>query len=227
MTPPFTVEQFLGVFAGYNAAIWPAQIVAYVSGLVGLATVWSRWPIAPRLILSILALMWALNGVGYHLLFFTAINPAAKLFAALFVLQAILSAVSALANKDLRFDTGRSFRSIAGFAAIAYAMLIYPILGLWAGHGLLDGPMFGVAPCPTTIFTVGMLLLARGRWIVWLSIIPMLWSVVGLAAAVQLAIPEDFGLPVAGFVLLLVLANQLILKRFCMRTRSSFGTVRP
>lgn len=30
MNPPLTIEQYLGVFVAYNAAIWPAQIVAYV-----------------------------------------------------------------------------------------------------------------------------------------------------------------------------------------------------
>ena len=53
----------------------------------------------------------------------------------------------------------------------------------------MTGPLFGVAPCPTTIFTIGMLLLARGGWVVWLSIIPLLWSLVGLAAALQLGFP--------------------------------------
>ena len=36
MTMPFTVEDFFLVFHDYNAAIWPAQIVAMVVGLVAL-----------------------------------------------------------------------------------------------------------------------------------------------------------------------------------------------
>ena len=69
----------------------------------------------------------------------------------------------------------------------------------------MAGPMFGVAPCPTTIFTIGMLLLARGKWVARLSIIPILWSLVGLAASWQLGIPEDFGLPVVGICLVIAL----------------------
>ena len=206
MNPPFSIEQFLGVFAAYNAAIWPAQIVAYVFGLVAVAAVWSGRPVAARLIPATLALMWVLNGIGYHLLFFSTINPAASFFAGFFVLQAILFAATSMARNGLRFEIGRDFRSFAGLAAILYAMLIYPILSIRAGHGLMAGPMFGVAPCPTTIFTIGMLLVMRGRWVVWLSIIPLLWSLVGLAAALQLGVPEDLGLPVAGLCLLLVLA---------------------
>ena len=34
---PFTREQFLGVFADYNTAVWPAQVVAYVLGLIVVA----------------------------------------------------------------------------------------------------------------------------------------------------------------------------------------------
>ena len=67
-------------------------------------------------------------------------------------------------------------------------------------------PMFGFALCLTTIFTIGMLLLTRGCWVVQLSIIPILWSIVGLAAALQFGIAEDFALPIAGFILLIAVA---------------------
>ena len=202
MNTPFTIEQFLGVFVAYNAAIWPAQIVAYVLGLIAITTLWMERLLAYRLVLSILALMWAWNGIGYHFLFFSSINPAAKVFAGFFVLQAILLAASAVLQHNLRFEIGRDLRSVSGLAFIVYALLIYPLLGVWVGHGLMAGPIFGVAPCPTTIFTIALLLLARGRWVAWLSVIPILWSLVGLAAAVQLGIPEDLGLPVAGVLLL-------------------------
>ena len=213
MNLPFTIEQFLGVFAAYNVAIWPTQIAAYILGLTAVAAIGLQQPLSTRLILSILAAMWALNGIGYHFLFFAPINPAAKLFAGLFVVQAILFAASAMATKGMRFDLDRSFSSVAGAAFIVYAMLIYPILGYVAGHGMLAGPMFGVAPCPTTIFTIGMLLLAKGRWLAMLAIIPFLWSLVGLAAAVQLGVWEDVALPVAGLVLLVVTITDLVRSR--------------
>jgi hypothetical protein len=81
-------------------------------------------------------------------------------------------------------------------------MLIYPVLGIWADHGLMAGPMFGVPPCPMTIFTIGMLLLARGLWVFWLSIIPFLWSLIELMAALHLGMYEDLGLPLGGIVLI-------------------------
>jgi hypothetical protein len=46
--------------------------------------------------------------------------------------------------------------------------------------------------------TWGGLLIARGTWVIWLSITAFLWSLIGLAAAIQLGIPEDLAMPVAG-----------------------------
>ena len=62
---------------------------------------------ANRLILLILALIWAWNGIGYHLLFFFLINSAAKFFAGFFVLQVILLGASAVPQKGLRFEVPR------------------------------------------------------------------------------------------------------------------------
>lgn len=210
MSAPFTTEQFFGVFAAYNIAIWPAQIGAYILGIVAVAALWLR---RPKLIVLILALMWLWNAISYHYLFFSSINPAAKLFAGLFALEAVVLAVCAIATNSISFRLARDFRTTAGITFIAYALVIYPALGSWADHGFMAGPMFGVAPCPTTIFTIGLLLLARGRWVAWLSAIPFLWSLVGLAAALQLGMFEDFALPLAGVVLLITLAVEACLGR--------------
>ena len=114
------------------------------------------------------------------------------------MLQALLLVGYAVASKntlpeDASFRARRDLRSVAGFAVVIYAMLVYPVRGKWADHGWMAGPMFGVAPCPSTIFTIGMLLLARERWVLGLSVIPFFWSLFGLAAALQLGIPEDLG----------------------------------
>jgi Family of unknown function (DUF6064) len=213
MNPPFTIEEFLGVFAAYNAAIWPLQIIAYAVGLIAVASLWQSWLRANLIVPAVLALLWACNGIGYHLMYFSTINPLAKGFAVFFIAQAILFAFVAMSAKKLEFVLALNVRSAAGIALIVYALLIYPILGIIAGHGLMAGPMFGVAPCPTTIFTIGMLFLVRGKWVLWLSIIPILWSLVGLAAALQLGIPEDLGLPVAGLLLLLALCLDAVRAR--------------
>lgn len=203
---PFTIADFLAVFASYNAAIWPIQIVAYGLGLVMASAFVVQSHALMQLGFSGLAILWAVNGIAYHLMFFAPINPIAPVFAAFFVLQAVLLLASAIQPGDLRLRPRRDFRSIAGLVTIVYALAVYPVLGIWAGHGLMAGPMFGVAPCPATIFTLGMLMIACGRRVVWLSIIPVLWSLIGLSAAIHLGIPEDLGMPIAGASLVALLA---------------------
>jgi hypothetical protein len=90
VTAPFTIEQFLGVCTRYNYAIWHIQIPVYGLGIVAVSALQSRTTVAAQLTLSILALMWAVNGVGYHLLCFSEINPLAKGFAAFFFLQTVI-----------------------------------------------------------------------------------------------------------------------------------------
>jgi hypothetical protein len=201
MTLPFSVADFLAVFAAYNAAIWPLHIAAYGLGMVAVAAIFAPLAGLTRLAFAAVALLWAVTGIGYHLMFFATINPIAPVFAAVFVLQGILLLTSAIRPGDLRLQIGQDVRSYAGLVTIVYALAIYPALGIWAGHGWMAGPMFGVAPCPTTLFTIGLLLVARGRWVIWLSVIPLAWSLIGLAAAIQLGIWEDLAMPVTAVVL--------------------------
>lgn len=191
---PFTIVEFFSVFAQYNEAIWPLQLVVYLAGAVAVGVVFWKSPPAAAIITLILAAMWAVNGIGYHWLFFADINPAARVFAALFVIQALGLVLSTLVFPDLRFAASGDARSAAGLVAIAFAAIVYPIWGWLAGHAYPSVPMFGVAPCPTTIFTIGILLLGTWQVTRWLLIIPVLWSAIGGSAAIFLGVPQDFGL---------------------------------
>jgi hypothetical protein len=93
-----------------------------------------------------------------------------------------------------------------GLAFTLFAMVLYPLLGWLAGHGWPRSPVFGVTPCPTAIFTWGLLLLVHGRTPLRLTVIPLIWSLIGGSAAWLLKVPEDASLPVAalaGFMLIL------------------------
>jgi len=201
MTLPFTTEQFFAVFADYNAAIWPAQVVACVMGAAVMIATLARWKHAAPLSLAVLAVFWAWTGIAYHFYHFTVINMAAYLFCALFVAQAGLLAAAAFGGPHMRVAPPRPVYAVAAWALILYAVFIYELLGYLAGHGLMKGPLFGVAPCPTTIFTIGVLLLLRGPGFLAISIIPAIWSVIGTSAAILLSVAEDVGLAAAVAVL--------------------------
>jgi hypothetical protein len=195
----FTVEQFLNVFERYNEALWPMQIVAYALGIALVVLALTRWKRASAIIFGVLSLMWAGMAIGYMWMYFADINKAAYLFGVIFLAQAVLLLVAAVKERGASYGRGRDARTWVGLALIAYAMIAYPLLGMAFGHSYPQAPMFGLVPCPTTIFTFGMLLLAARpkRLLLWL---PLVWSLIGFFAAIKFGIREDIGLLVAGVV---------------------------
>jgi len=193
MELPFTRSEFFAVFASYNDAVWPAQIA--VAG-AALAAVWAAWTGRSRATTWLLALLWAWMGAVYHWAFFLRVNPAAVLFGAAFLAQAVLFAGAAMARRA-RFAAVGGWRGAAGWVLVAFAAVIYPLWGLAAGHAPQELPVLGV-PCPTTILTLGLLFWVPGGPPRWLLVIPVLWTLVGGSAAFVLGVPQDLGLLVAG-----------------------------
>ncbi|OAP35081.1 hypothetical protein AU381_25265 [Sinorhizobium glycinis] len=130
-----------------------------------------------------------------------------SIFGAVFVLQALLLAAAPFVSPGFRLAPSNDVRTVAGLALAAYAILIYQVLGWLFGHVYPAVPVFGIAPGPTTIFTIGILLL--GPWHVtrWLLLIPVLWTIIGGSAALLLNVPQDHG-PLAAFLVVLAFGPQ-------------------
>jgi hypothetical protein len=196
---PFTREQFFEVFAAYNQAIWPAQVVAYLLAGACLLAVLVNRRYARRFSLAVLAVLWAWTAIAYHWLQFATVNPAAVAFAIVFLVQAIVLAFFA-ARPDVEVDTGAG-RRWSGWALVAYATVVYPLLGYASGHVYPAAPTFGVTPCPLVIFTFGLLLIMRSRLPWALLAIPVAWAVIGGSAAFLLGVPQDWALPLSAGVI--------------------------
>jgi len=198
MQLPFTNEQFFDLFAAYNTALWPAVIALWTASAVMSARLLVSSSCRDRSISALLALHWAWSALAYHVAFFTRINPAAWLFAVLFLIQAALFLWFGVVRRRLSFS-----RQAQGWAPIAWSLvayaLLYPGINALQHLSLSRIPAFAV-PCPTTIFTAGMLMLARPRF-VRLSVVPVLWAAVGGSAASALGVTADYALPVAGILL--------------------------
>lgn len=196
MVPPFSADQFFEVFVAYNTTVWPTQIILVVLAVLSLFLAFRSEPWAGGAIASILATLWAWMAVAYHWAFFSEINPAARLFGAVFLLEAVVLLWIGFRTEGLRFEPHRDLFGIAGTILIAYALIIYPLVGIALGHRYPAQPTFGL-PCPTTIFTVGLLLWSKPR-VPWLPlVVPLLWSVVGMTAVFYFGVFEDAMLPIA------------------------------
>ena len=205
---PFTTEQFFQIFEKYNRAIYPFQFALI---LVAIATVFlsaSRKIFSNKLISCLLGFLWLWTGIVYHLIFFTAISPPAYLFGILFIIQGLLFLYEGVVRNRLSFRASRKFDGILGAVFIAYALVIYPLIGYALGRIFPSTPTFGT-PCPTTIFTFGLLLWADRKISLSLLIIPVLWSIVGTSAALNFGVKEDFGLLVAATIGTTALAKPI------------------
>lgn len=205
---PFTREQFLSVFVAYNDAVWPAPVLAYLLGLGMVVALVRRQAPSDRILGAGLAAMWIWTGIAYHWLFFSRINRGAVVFGALFVLQGALLVHAALAHGALVFGTTRRATSWLGWALLAYASLGYPVVGLWTGHRYPAAPMFGITPCPVTLFTLGLFLLTTRPVPGRLLVIPLAWSLVGGSAAFLLHVPQDWPLLVSGLIVPILLLRE-------------------
>lgn len=190
---PFTVEQFFDVFRAYNEAVWPAPWILLALALAAMALAARPTARSDQSTAAVLAVLWLWQGLAYHLAFFTAINPLAYAFAALSVAAALVFAWTGVVQRKLRFRLTWRGRGAAGVALVVFALVVYPAWALLAGHRYPALPTFGL-PCPTTLFTVGML-----AWLVppyprTPLVVPVLWCLIGAQAAYWLGVPQDLGL---------------------------------
>jgi hypothetical protein len=195
---PFSRAQFLEVFSTYNAAIWPSQVVAAVMGLAVIALLVTDAARAHQLIAGVLSAFWAFMSVGYHFIYFSEINATALAFGIGFMIASVVFLVEGVVRARIRFSWTAGPRGWIAGVLMIYSLVVYPLLGLLVWTPYPETPLFGVAPCPTTIFTIGLLILARYRSPLLLAAIPLIWSGIGGSAAFLLDIPQDLGLPAAG-----------------------------
>jgi hypothetical protein len=202
---PFSSDEFFGVFAAYNQRFVLVAILFWLATLLSVVAAWRdsrRWS---RRLGALLAVVWLWNAVAYHSLLFSAINPAAWLFAVLFTLQAALLAV-ATARGRVSYFGATGARKVVGAVLVASA-LAYPALALASGHPYPRVPTFGV-PCPTAILTIGLLVSAGGRLPVTLAIVPMVWAFIGGSAALLFGVVPDYVLLAAGVLLVAIAARR-------------------
>jgi hypothetical protein len=195
MVLPFTTAQFWDVMRDYNDAVWPAQLALNALAVVLVMLLGARARARHRWIAAGLASLLAWSGVVYHWLYFSRVNPAAGLFGLLLIAAGAILAWQGAIEARLRFEFD-GLASIVAASLVVYSLVIYPALALAAGHDYPRMPTFG-APCPTTIFAIGMLGFLRAPYPRYVFALPIVWALIGGQAAYALGVYEDYGLAIA------------------------------
>ena len=199
MELPFTAEQFFGVFRAYNTTLWPVQLfLLSMAGLDIVLVMWSRrWSGAG--VSAILAFLWGWMGLAYHLAFFTSISTPAFALAAVFLVGALVFFWNGVIQRRLDFRWQAGARGVTALLLVVFALVVYPAWSHFAGQPYLETPTFGL-PCPTTIFTMGLLACLVRPYPRSVLVVLLLWSLAGVQAAFLLSVPQDIGLAVVAVV---------------------------
>lgn len=171
----FSPRIYWRLFASINESFWPLQPALVALGLAWLAR-------AREQRLAAIALALASSVVAWAFLWqrFTPINWPAMYFAAAFAVQAVL--LAALAAGGGLVGTDSAWRIRSGKALIAWALLGHPLLAPVMGRPWAQAEVFGLAPDPSAIATLGWVLIVEAGGLARIGL-----RSVGLLAALWLA----------------------------------------
>jgi hypothetical protein len=196
MFPDLTIEKFLIVLENYNLDLWPLQIFSYILGIAAIVFAVKRTGFSNRVISLILSFFWLWSGIVFCILYWSKSFKFAYLFGILLIIQGLIFLYSFL-KENISFSFTGSRHSAIGIVLIFYAMVVYFLIGLFIGHTYPQSFPFGLVPCPTAIFTLGILLWTDKKVPKHVIIIPALLSLAGIIAIIK-GIYEDMGLLILG-----------------------------
>ena len=177
----FSPRTYYRMIERHNEALWPAQLLTTAFGLGMLRALRTPSARQGRFIAGGLALLWIWVAWAFLLQRYAAINWAMTYVAPLFLFEALLLVWWGVVGGKLSFSMGPGMNSKLGAGLFMLAVLVYPALSLISGRPWKQAEVFGVAPDPTVVGTIGLLLLTTSRLRWGLLPVPLLWC--GITAA--------------------------------------------
>ncbi len=205
----FSPRTYHRLFELYNLAIFPAQALLLVLGFAIPALLVRGSDRGRRAIPAILAACWLFVAVAFFALRYASINFAAVYFAWAFGLEAALLVGFAVARRGLAFDRPTGLIAWMGVAILAFGLVVEPFIGPLLGRGWREAEIFGVAPDPTAVATLGILLVARGRGRGLLMVVPVLWCLTTGASLAAMEAPDAWVAPAAAVLVAGLAAMQV------------------
>jgi len=151
-----------------------------------------------RAIPAILAAAWLWVAWAYLYERYDTINWAARYFAIGFAVEALLLLWRGTVLGRLQFNPGADAVARCGAGLFLFAAIAQPLVGPIVGRPWSQLEVFGIAPDPTAVATLGLLLTVAGR-VPWeLLALPLLWCAISGATLWTMASPDAFVMPAAG-----------------------------
>lgn len=198
---PFTADTYFRLFERHNEALWPFQFIFFLIGAAVLVLFWKGWG---RTAAILLGAVWVWVGIAFFMGPYGELVWAGDYFGWAFIVQGFL-----LGGCGRVWGGERTILwtvpAMAGAGLAWAALVLYPFWAPLTGRAWSGAEVFGVAPDPTVVFTLGVLLLAARGWWIWLMLpVPVLACLLSAATVQALEAPWAWFLPVvAGLVLIL------------------------
>lgn len=201
----FSPRTYHRLFELMNAAWWPLPWLLPLAGLVLVALAFTRHA---RLAGWAWAAVWAFVGWAFHAERYAQVMTAAPWFAGAFCAQALLLVLVPVLVRPVAAQP-----SITAWGLWGLAFVAWPLSALAEGRPPAQVQVFGLAPDPTALATLGLLAAMRpSPW--WLWPLPLLWCA---ASALTLATMDEV-LPAAALV---AATGAALVSRSRSRPRSS------
>jgi hypothetical protein len=177
----FSPRTYYRMIERHNEAVWPAQLLTMALGIGILAALRRPSTTQGRIIAGTLALLWIWVAWAFLLHRYATINWAIKYVVPFFLLEALLLVWWGVIGAKLSFAVKSEASGRLGTALFVLSLLLYPALAAMFRRPWRQAEVFGIAPDPTVIATVGLLLLTNSRFRWGLLPVPILWC--GIVAA--------------------------------------------
>jgi len=191
----FSPRTYYRLIERYNEAVWPGHLATLALGVVILVLLYRPAPERRRTIAGIVAVLWAFVAGAFLWKRYATINWAATYFAWLFAIEAVLLAT-------LTFRLSRDFAGRVGVGLFLFSLAVYPLLAPLLGRGWRQAELFGVAPDPTVLATLGLLLMAEQPPPWWTLVGPLAWCLMSGALLWAMGSPEVWILVMAAILVL-------------------------
>jgi hypothetical protein len=196
----FSARTYYRLFELYNLELWPLQLLALALGAAVLALGRRGGERAGRAIAVMLAVCWLWIAWGFHWQRYASINLAAGYFALAFVLEALLLLWLGGVRGRLTPVPVTRLQRRAGLGLLLFALMVLPLMGPLLGRSWTQAEVFGMAPDPTALATLGALLFAGVRPVWGLFPIPVAWCLISGATLWAMESPDFAVVPLAALL---------------------------
>ena len=215
------MDDFYSTLQSYNEAFWPMMVATFLLGVAVVYLAYRKRDNSDKAISAILSFLWVWSGIVFFILYFGPVDAEFLGFVmpgvwylggVLFLIQGVLFLVFGVVKSSLYFRLSSDWLSFVGGLIVAYAMIIYPVVGFLTGYGYPRYPVFGIAPCPLTIFTLGLFLWSDRKTPIAAMLIPFIWGLMGVMPVLELNVWADVGellASIVGFPLILYQRSKL------------------